>query len=168
MSAYDLLGLPRTSQDLPGPPRRAVRAVEAIKDQNPKQIKPNPTKIKPNRIEIKSKSNPNRSRIKIEAKSKSKSNRNPRQILIKEGNPRKSQLKSWKSMIRQDLRSSAPRSAPRAKETGCGLRPAPPGVPGLGAVHSVVWCGVLGTVRTTKEVLGRPRLYFSIRISQDF
>ena len=66
-----------------GPPRRAMRALRAIMDQNPSQIEPNPTKIEPNPNQSKSKSspkadpNPNPNQIQIKSKSE------PIQIKIK-------------------------------------------------------------------------------------
>ena len=56
-----------------------MRAVKAIMDQNPKQIKPNPTEIEPNPIQIKPnpakiKSNPNQIQLQSES--------NPDQNLI--------------------------------------------------------------------------------------
>ena len=72
------------SQDLP---RELWRALSALMDQNPSQIKPNPAKIKSKSSQIQPKSNANPNQIKSESKSnlnpgKSKSKANPNQDLI--------------------------------------------------------------------------------------
>ena len=107
-----------------------MRAMTAIMDQNPKQIKPNPTKIKPNPKQIKPnpakiKSNPNQikikiksksSQIQIKAKSKSKHTKSlGREILgnPEQGSPRTSFVpRATGTLWRETLGQRAPRPSP--------------------------------------------------------
>ena len=148
------LELPRTSW-------RAMRALKAIMDKNPNQIKPNPSQIKPNPAKIKSDPNPNQAKSNLKSKSnqnpaKSKSKSNPNQNLIKIlgnpreiiGNPMKNQEILQKS---QDfLRSSQPPCS----------------------VHCIVLYTALGSLHHTAlppplERAERARLAQELRKSQD-
>ena len=76
-----------------GPPRRAMRAMKAIVDQNPSQIKPNPTKIEANPNQIQAKiQNQSQNQIEIQIKSKAKAKANKIEILenYEKSKPRKS------------------------------------------------------------------------------
>ena len=90
------LGAPTNpTLSLLGPPRRALRALEAIMHQNPSQIKPDPSKIEPdpnpNQAKSKPKSNPKSSQnqTQIQIQIKSNPNPNPKQ------NPRRIIAESW-------------------------------------------------------------------------